>query len=1115
MPITLVKGDSSLALFEQVVQSRLGAQQPYSFVVVVPTRRRIRELNRQFLLSVPNQTASAFLIFTLATLAHRLAAASLPLKRAVSPHVQAVLMERAIEAVADKLSFFSLGGESARTRRGIVPQGTFQKLIDVINGLREAGIYADELRNELNGAMLEEHRKLADVLRIVEAYEAELGGVFTDPAGEMRDVVAALSSQDPGTIWARAFPSYPDVLFIDGFDEFARPEFDFIRLLTRIKNLTVVLNFDFSPKNPELFYHLEDNYRDFVAIGFRPPEQAVRHHNDAPKSPSDIFRDHVATYLFRRGLDVPKLAAQDRVTILEARDREREVEMIARLIKSYIVTNPGVDISRICVATARSGVYTPLFRETFARYGIPANITDRYRLDASPLVVGILALLSVAENDFHRRDLLRALSSPYIRLGIDAANLASVSAELRIIAGAKQWREGIQARLSVVDDRLHEVDDEVERWTFEREHSMLVQALADLDQLEKLLSPFREPMTPLEFRNRLLHLLELLNIDVSKFTRGQDMMLGERWEDIERDGRAFATFLSVLDDVAALREMEGRGPTPLSTYLTELRAAVSRARYNIRQRYGYGVYVTTIEETRGLNFDVMFIAGLVDGEFPAPYEPEVFLSSQRMGVKRRRYLYQQRYLFYQGITNFTKHLYLSYPVAEGDLKELVPSSFIEAFRNIVEAEEWSRRLPEEIEHAIYSRDELLRRISVAMWRNNEHLLDDLYKELGERSIIDRTSLEHAFQVERSRAGLHTNREYEGYIFGSLSPELQETLARYGSCLYSVSQLETYALCPFKFFAQRVLGILPVKTVEEGVTPLERGSIIHEILFTFFTRWREQSPVVPLWRISDDEMHKASELLLQIAREKLDSINVISPFWEFEKEELLGSSWIKGVFQEFLEHERNRKDHLQPRFFEVSFGGKTGRHDRQLSHPEPIRMGDVLVRGKIDRIDVDESENVWVAFDYKTGAIPTLLSMREGTHLQLPIYVRALRELASRAGFSSDLHIGGAFYEVKRNSVKVHPVLVDNELRKKLGFRSSKVMTPDQHSALLEKAGEELQRLVKGITSGEFPLIVPDKVEKICLGCEYRMICRIWVLHQPISRDPRQQEQGLFYVGDNS
>src|SRR5262249_50312176 len=55
--------------------------------------------------------------------------------------------------------------------------------------------------------------------------------------------------------------------------------------------------------------------------------------------------------------------------------------------------------------------------------------------------------------------------------------------------------------------------------------------------------------------------------------------------------------------------------------------------------------------------------------------------------------------------------------------------------------------------------------------------------------------------------------------------------------WSVSALETYTTCPFKFFAQHILKLEEEPDDEEVMDPRRQGRFVHEVFETFFTEWQ--------------------------------------------------------------------------------------------------------------------------------------------------------------------------------------------------------------------------------------------------------------------------------------
>ncbi len=137
MPVLLRKNSSCRPRdISEEIRRRLQRGETSSFIYVVPTKRKVRDLQREFLRVVPGGIAPAFHLFTFETLAAELYGLLCRPKRIVSGPMQAVIMNEAIRSVEGSLRYFHTH------RRGrSLPQGTFQKIIDVINELKEHGVY--------------------------------------------------------------------------------------------------------------------------------------------------------------------------------------------------------------------------------------------------------------------------------------------------------------------------------------------------------------------------------------------------------------------------------------------------------------------------------------------------------------------------------------------------------------------------------------------------------------------------------------------------------------------------------------------------------------------------------------------------------------------------------------------------------------------------------------------------------------------------------------------------------------------------------------------------------------------------------------------------------------
>lgn len=1073
-------------------------------ILVVPTKRRMRHLVRDLVL-VGRGCITAPRIFTLELLAEAVALNIYPQYRIVEEPVRTLLFHQAIAESGVRFKYFRL-----RHRDHQVPAGTFEKIVNVLARLKETGVYPAHLVDELTSVDDDERPKLEDIISIYQTYDELLESVNgLDHEG----VFKLLHTECPEAAFVRSFKDvFPDArkISIVGFDEFTLPELSFLEKLGKV-GVDIKLEFDFAPGNRSLFGHLEENYRNLTEIGFRYEAEALVH-LDEGRDQLDLFsarsisgghaatlHKYIASHLFKSSDTTSRLDASDMITLVSAQDRVKEVEAICKIIKDLYAADPNRDLSRICVAMRQPQIYTHLVREQFEKFGIPGNITDRYPLAQAPPIVALIAMLEMVVRGFRREDLMRAMSSSYLdfrRSGknIDRTNLMNISLKLRISAGIGAWASKIQAELDRLASRASAEDDEMDASRHAKAVADLQRARDDIMHLDQLFSKLRGKITPAEFETELFRLLVEVGI------QGRILAAGPSADSIEKDARALGKFVQVVQHTTRLLEYQG-GPDqrhPLKYYVEQLKVGLGQERYNVREQFGAGVLVTSIEETRGLPFDVMIVAGLVDGEFPSVYQSEIFLSAKRLKDREQHHVWENRYLFYQAVTNFSERLYLTFPEQDADL-DLVRSNFVDAVLRILEVNQWRYPGDSPLEAAVYSREDFLRAIGrIKGGGVAAPLLPPPYE-------VSAASIFHALDVELSRTHTHSLPEYEGEIGGAISVQTQEILEQLRQRVYSVSQLETYGKCPFQFFAKRLLRLTVVEDLEEELSPLDRGSILHDILFEFYTERRDARQ--PLLRdCTDSEFAAAHRRLLEIADAKLSAIDLPDVFWDLEKEMILGDARTgKGLLQEFLDNERSYRGTFRPAYFEVGFGSQLGeqsRIDATFSSEEPVLAGRVQLRGKVDRVELDGS--LFSIVDYKTGKVqPRMEDFRTGINLQLPVYLYTIERMLEARGMNGVQPAAGLYYQL-RPSMALKVGVGDSACKDAIGVRSNtNLLSYEELRRLIDDAVALVNTFVDRIAAGSFPLTAPENIGTVCTYCEFKTTCRIQTVRHVESRTEDQ------------
>lgn len=224
-------------------------------------------------------------------------------------------------------------------------------------------------------------------------------------------------------------------------------------------------------------------------------------------------------------------------------------------------------------------------------------------------------------------------------------------------------------------------------------------------------------------------------------------------------------------------------------------------------------------------------------------------------------------------------------------------------------------------------------------------------------------------------------EYEGIVdIGPLRADVDPVAG--GRAIMSASRLELLARCPYAYFLRYVLKVEPPEEVEfdrsRWLDPLQRGSLVHEILCEFMTRVRDSGEAVAPEQHAGLMDEVAGRLL---ARTKQEIPPPSEGIYESERRDIMESLGI------FMAAEEKREEKGEPFEFEKEIDG------------ERIELGggrSFRLRGYIDRIDRLGKDRYRI-LDYKTGspaAYEDLVEFGRGRAIQHALYAVALEKILS-------------------------------------------------------------------------------------------------------------------------
>ncbi len=1035
---------------DSVVNHRIKNKKLDEILFIVPTRRKIRYFTRELISISPNNSAAGLKIETIGSFSQNLISNSFDEDNLISEESAVLILNQCFKE--SNLKYFS----QYRTR---IPFGTLERIKNVISEYKRHGISPIRLKEESEKLTGAEKLKALDIAEVYKKFQNKLHKINLREIGDVYSQLNALSTDEFEKVFER---NYRDVnlVIINGFDEFTVPETNLIDSTAGIKNLELFIVLDYFNYNPTIFSHLDSCHDRFIEKGFK----EITDLSPAPKSTFvNSIREHFSLQSSQKKI----VKFKNHLTVINSRSRVEEIELIVKQIKLLLKKN-GIEPDKICVVFNLIEKYSPIIRDRFSFFGVPFNLTDRFSLSTSEPIKGIIHLLEIVENDFYYKSILRALGNYFAKIdGIDLSNLLKVSVELKIVSGYKNWLNRIHEAVKELSSNYNKIYDnktKIERYK---------QAEKDIQKVKELLEPFSTILTPQEFLQQILSLIFQLNYPGKILNGSQDI--------VEKDLKALNTFINSLKEFTQILELE-RGKKinyDLKFYLNQLKTLTAFSRYNVAEKPGYGVQVTTLNEIRGLKFDYLFICGLNDGDLPTRFSPEVFFSGS-FARKENRHQIEQRYLFYQALCAWDKKLFLTYPQFE-EKRELVLSSFLADFLKLYSVQNKNEKSFSEI---IFSKGELLEHIGLMTAEDREAL------KFSQNIDINLETIKNSINIDQKRREDPFGRyQYSGYFEKDLPENLREMLNDITKRQYSATQLETYAKCPYKFFLENILRIQTIEEPLEELEAFEFGSLIHSILFEFYSTLKSKGII--LKKCSDNEFKKAQDILFNVASQKFDELNLSSELAFYEREKLLGIDGKKknSILYKFLQEERNNDDGYIPYLFELGFGSMRTDNSEKISHKKEIKIGEINLRGKIDRIDVNPGEKTLKVLDYKlSGASPTAEDLKTGLSLQLPLYLFAAKELIS-AHLKDDFKPSGAEIFSLKYSDKDFGIKSLSPKRK--GKNESADIQIRNAEEMIKICIEMINNYVSDISQGKFNLsLLNNRESKICRYCDFKKVCRI-------------------------
>jgi hypothetical protein len=675
-----------------------------------------------------------------------------------------------------------------------------------------------------------------------------------------------------------------------------------------------------------------------------------------------------------------------------ARDREEEVATFARWARDAVRDGEIGALDEMALVVRQPLPYVYLAREVLRSAGVPCQTFDALPLAGEPYAAALDLVFAIVSGNFARVPSIALLRSPHFRFLLDGDTVmpAAIAALDRGLSDA-----GYLGDVATLEPALTRATESAQP------AGRLLLAIAGE------LAPLRTSASVASHLDRLIAFLA-----VHENLPGPDDPLRTR------QLRARAAVLGILGSLRdAYRELDD-SDGEFDAVAALVRRWIEAHTFSPRTGDA-GVHLVDAESARFGDFTCVQLAGLVDGEWPERPRRNVFYSP---AILRE----------------------LGWP-AESERLDGTRAAFADLLVLPARAVAVSTFSLED--DAVVAASTLLDEAAGAgldhivapdkRWRIFDHEalgMDPVHVA----ALSDDTKAAAQHRLEMADAD---PARYRGLALPPEGGSHGEPRA------YSLSAVERYQDCPFKFFAQDVLRLEETPEDETSLSPRARGRFIHEVFQCFFAVWTGT--------VTPDRFDEARALFERVATELLARLPESDA--ALERTRLLGSAISTGIVDVVLGLEAARPVTVAERWLEYrlegefTLGGSDGRA--------------VALKGVADRIDLLDGNRLRI-IDYKSGYAPNAKRA-----LQVPIYALCAQErLSERDG--SPWQVDEASYIAftgKRSLVSV--VRADASDR----------------AAPLAAARSRLLDVLDGVGRGEFPVKPHDPM--MCSYCAFASVCR--------------------------
>ena len=925
-----------------------------NYVIIVPETKSIIIEKELLSFSTKKSFLNVF-VYSFVRLLDRFE--SIPREKLVSKQTCVLLLRKIILENIDKLVCYKKSAKMI---------GFAEKIYETIAQFKSSDISPDELRQSLATKKDSLKLKLQDILLIYEEYEKALSNDLFDDCDKL-SLVSKFACESE-------FLKESHV-FVVGFDNIT-PEMQ--KVLTDITKNSKSMTFSsvyFDDKRKDKHIQRNELYLKFRSIANKvnyPYNPIV--FNTSKNHDLQIIKNNLFVNNDRR------FNSKGQVKIFKAKSIKDEIDFVANMILRQVET--GRRFKDIGVMALNISDTYELFEECFKVYDIPYFINIPRKIDNHFLVKFIELSFELITFHLQKEKVLEFISSPIF--GVEDYDLFENFVNETGINYSEFIGEDVFLKLKYhynFKENFYENDDEeVEKINSGSDDDLNKKRKLEekIDKISQILVKFQD------FYNKFIKITKNSNT-ISNYILAVNFLLN--YFDVKNLVSKISAFQFKIGDLVSgqitdtiLEKIDsfnnqvvtflGDTEISLSEFLMIYKTGFSSIKINLSP---LSIDCIIIQENTDGFFGIkdMFLVGAIEGDFPrkitdtgiildSELEETKMLLGKPVEPKTEDINNRAKFSAYESLLEPSENLFISYSTKSITGKTIVCSKIITDINKLFD------------EKILFDRYKKTENINFDILETRfVQKINSLQRSGDDKSTINDVNYYYSLLGEKIDERL---KSYIEQCFDEKSFKISNANQLYfKNNTTSVSKLQTYFGCPYKFFATYGLNLEENKIAKANV--LDVGVIIHRVAELFAQDFDKYS------NLNDKDLATAVSDILNRA---LDERKIIR-----EKNKtlikLLTDESIK--LAKYMIYEQNSSSFKIDKV-EYFFSEKNG-IKIAISEDKYI-----TIIGKIDRID--KFNDFVRVIDYKTGRIDdNLESIFYGTKIQLAIYLMAIQNYDSK------------------------------------------------------------------------------------------------------------------------